>query len=190
MARCRALLIGATAGLLLIGCGAGNTKTVVTPGGSVTVHEGSGGTTSEFKGKDENGKDISLKVSEGKDGVVNWESSDGTKITAGEKVSEADLGAPVYPGATPTNKEGGVKTTNGELTTVIAAYTTSDAVSKVGEFYDGKIKGGEKTSMSTGGMDMVTITRSDPDDKLNLLVTKDESTGQTTISITRTFKKK
>lgn len=190
MARCKALLIGAMAGLLLVGCGAGDTKVVVTPGGSMTVKEDAGGKTSEFKGKDENGKDISLKVSEGKDGVVNWESSDGTKITAGLKVNEAELGAPVYPGSTPTSKDGGVKTTNGDLVTVIAAYTTPDAVSKVGEFYTGKIKDAEKNSMSTGGFEMVTFTRSDPDDKLNVMVTKDESTGQTTISITRTFKQK
>lgn len=162
---------------------------MITPGGSVTTKEGAEGTSTEFKGKDEKGQDVSLKVSEGKDGEVKWESSDGTSITAGKKVDPADLGIPEYPGWTPTSDAGGIENETAGMKTVVASFTTPDDVKKVGAFYEGKIPGAKKTEMS-GEASFITFTKSEDGDSLNLIITKDASTSQTTISLTRTFKKK
>lgn len=182
-----ALLMGSL--FILVGCGSKDSKTVITPGGSVTTKEGAEGTITEFKGKDEKGQDVSLKVTEGKDGEVNWKSSDGTSITAGKKVDPADLGIPEYPGWTPTSDAGGIENETAGMKTVVASFTTPDDVKKVGAFYEGKIPGAKKTEL-TGESSFITFTRTEEGDSLNLIITKDESTSQTTISVTRTFKKK
>jgi hypothetical protein len=66
--------------------------------------------------------------------------SAGSSVALGQAadVSEADLGVSVYPGAV-RNANGGVRIKLANVLTVSAAYTTSDPVSSVLTYYQGKL---------------------------------------------------
>jgi len=116
-----ALLLALTASLVIAaGCGGSKSTetTVKTPEGEVKVQE-------------EGGK-VTYETEEGK---VTYEGSD-------KAPSEAELGAPVYPGAEYVEGSGGTATASGpegEFTTAGAEFVTGDAYGKVVEFYSGKL---------------------------------------------------
>jgi hypothetical protein len=118
------------------------------------------------------------------DGVT-LSTKDGS-ITTGSaaNVSEADLGVPIYPGA--TRREGGVNIRSGSKSMVTAVFTTSDSLGKVVDFYKDKM--GTSSSFAQSG-DGAVLSSSD-NDKQGVMVTvgKDSSNGTTTITILRTTK--
>jgi hypothetical protein len=120
----------------------------------------------------------------------------GTSISAGKDIdiSAADLGVPIYPGA--TRGEGGMKMTlpTGTMNTVI--FLTSDSPSDVVAFYKGKLGPNEadtETSngsvlssgnddTSTGGMKNATV--------LTIAPGSGDNDGKTQITIVRTTSSK
>ena len=110
-------------------------------------------------------------------------------ITAGNTaaVSEADLGVPIYPGA--ARREGGMQVNSANGSMVTAVYSTSDPVSKVVDFYKGKL--GENTSVIESGTGAVISSGTQNKEGLVITVTPDPSAsdGQTKITIMRTQSK-
>lgn len=111
-------------------------------------------------------------------------------ITAGNTavVSEADLGVPIYPGA--TRSQGGMQVNSGNSSMVTVVYSTPDPVSKVVDFYKGKL--GENTSViQTGDGAVITSGKENNKEDLVITVTPDTSSsdGQTKIGIMRTRNK-
>jgi hypothetical protein len=109
-------------------------------------------------------------------------------ISAGDSTATAaELGVPVYPGA--TQKKGGVNMDTPQATMVSAQFSTNDPMSAVVDFYKGKlgdsavaVSTGDGTVLNSGGSDadriMITIGPSSGDD-----------TGKTTFLIMHTRKK-
>ena len=66
-------------------------------------------------------------------------STPGGTITAGDgsSASAADLGVDIYPGA--TRQQGGLQISTSTGSSITAVYTTSDPLSKVVDFYKGKL---------------------------------------------------
>jgi len=110
-------------------------------------------------------------------------------ITAGNTggVSEADLGVPIYPGA--TRREGGMQVNSANSSMVTVVYSTSDPVSKVVDFYKGKL--GENTSVIESGNGAVITSGKENKEGLVITVTPDTSAsdGHTKIGIMRTQSK-
>jgi len=111
-------------------------------------------------------------------------------ITAGNTavVSEADLGVPIYPGA--ARSEGGMQVNSANSSMVTVVYSTSDPVSKVVDFYKGKL--GENTSViQTGDGAVITSGKENNKESLVITVSPDTSSsdGQTKIGIMRTRNK-
>lgn len=121
----------------------------------------------------------SVHVNSRGDGVT-LSTKDGT-ITTGSAaaVSEADLGVPIYPGA--TRREGGVQINSGNGSMVTAVFSTTDPIDKVVDFYKDKV--GENASVmqsSTGA-----VISSGDNNKQGVMITigKDGSNGATSITI-------
>jgi len=110
-------------------------------------------------------------------------------ITAGNTaaVSEADLGVAIYPGA--ARSEGGMQVNSGNGSIVTVIYSTSDPVSKVVDFYKGKL--GENTSVIETGSGAVITSGKENKEGLVITVSSDPSAngGQTQITIMRTKSK-
>ena len=118
------------------------------------------------------------------DGVT-LSTKDGT-ITTGSaaNVTEADLGVPIYPGA--TRREGGVNIRSGTKSMVTAVFTTTDSVEKVVDFYKDKLGANPSVVQSPTG----AVLSSSDNDKQGVMVTvgKDGGSGGTSITILRTTK--
>lgn len=112
-------------------------------------------------------------------------STPGGKFSAGKtpaNVSEAEIGAPIYPGA--TSVEGGIKfgAASGSMATY--AFKTSDSVQQVLAFYRDKF--GPKTSvMETPEGAMVTGAKND-NEGIMVTIGRDEDDGKTSITVTHT----
>jgi zinc-ribbon domain len=110
-------------------------------------------------------------------------------ITAGNTggVSEADLGVPIYPGA--TRSEGGMQVNSANSSMVTVVYSTSDPVSKVVDFYKDKL--GENTSVIESGNGAVITSGKENKEGLVITVTPDTSAsdGHTKIGIMLTQSK-
>lgn len=109
----------------------------------------------------------------------------GGKFSAGQtpaNVSESEVGAPIYPGA--TSVEGGIKfgAANGSMATY--AFKSPDSVQQVLAFYRDKF--GPKTSvMETPDGALVTAAKND-NEGIMVTIGRDESDGKTSITITHT----
>ena len=91
---------------------------------------------------------LSRSVHVGRNGDVVVATPNGTVSTGdASAVSEADLGVPIYPGA--SRREGGmqINSTTGSMVTVL--FSTPDPVSKVVDFYRAKL--GNNTSVIESG---------------------------------------
>lgn len=121
------------AGLLISGCGRDkNSFTASTPGGKVTVNA------------DRSGQ-----------GTVQIETKDGTVVVTGQQggtVTEAQLGVPVYPGATvkASSKMGGAATDN-KGTVEMYTLMTPDSLEKVTAFYKSNLKNVKNTLVQGSG---------------------------------------
>jgi hypothetical protein len=124
---------------------------------------------------------ISKSVDVDRNGGVTISTPQG-KITAGKTahVTEAEVGAPIYPGSIAA--EGGFKlgSESGSMATYV--FTTSDSVQQVLDFYRDKF--GPKTSVieSPQGA-MVTGSKGD-NEGIMVTIGRDESEGKTSITIT------
>ena len=109
----------------------------------------------------------------------------GGKISSGQtpaKLSESEVGAPIYPGA--ISAEGGFKfgAANGSMATY--AFKSPDSVQQVLAFYRDKF--GPKTSVvETSDGALVTAAKND-NEGIMVTIGRDESDGKTSITITHT----
>jgi hypothetical protein len=126
-------LVAATAALLLAACS--HKTTVETGNGTVTT--------------DTNNQTVTVQ------------SSDGT-VTIGKSADPAQLGVPVYPGAS-SSDQSSVSVT-GAHAGALATFTTADAFDKVYDFYKGHMPAGsEKMKMDSGGTSMAEFASTGSD---------------------------
>ncbi len=99
------------------------------------------------------GKKVTVRTEEGKveyseeSGKVKVKTEEGEATYGQEDVSEEDLGVPIYPGAKLVKGGGGsvkTKTEEGEGEFMTAAFTTSDSIDEVSEWYRSKLSGKPK----------------------------------------------
>ena len=97
-------------------------------------------------------------------------------ISAGKdmNVSAADLGVPLYPGA--TVGEGGMHMTLPTGSVVTAVYDTSDPVSSVVAFYKGKL-GANESDVDTANSSVLTSGSEGPNGKSGIEITVGPGTG-------------
>jgi hypothetical protein len=124
---------------------------------------------------------VSKAVHVSSNGGVTVNTPTGT-LTAGNagSVSASDLGVDIYPGA--TQQQGAVKVSTPNRTAITAAYTTSDPLDKVVDFYKGKL--GPSASVFQSDKSAVLSETSD-DKKSSVMVTigTEGNNGQTKIAI-------
>jgi hypothetical protein len=104
------------------------------------------------------------------------------KITAGQTpahVTEAEAGAPIYPGA--TSVEGGIKFGGATGSMATYAFKTSDSVQQVLAFYRGKF-GPNVSVMETPDVAIVTSNKNE-NESIVVTIGRDESDGRTSITI-------
>ncbi|MGA8869763.1 MAG: zinc-ribbon domain-containing protein [Candidatus Acidiferrales bacterium] len=131
---------------------------------------------------------VSKAVHVDRSGSVTISTPEG-RISAGQTpahVTEAEVGAPIYPGA--VSAEGGIKfgAASGSMATYV--FMTSDSVQQVLAFYRGKF-GPKATVMETPSGAMVTSAKSDNEGTL-VTIGHDDSDGKTSIMITHTISTK
>jgi hypothetical protein len=158
------LLLLALAATLVVAAGCGGDKaketTVKTPEGEVKVEE-------------EGGK-VTYETEEGK---VTYEGSD-------KAPSEADLGAPVYPGAEYVEGSGGTTTASGsegQFAVAGAEFVTGDSYGKVVAFYSEEL--GAPTYEDTGTKEATWMIN--VNEESFTVVTVSEEEGKVKISIGR-----
>jgi len=99
----------------------------------------------------------------------------------------ADLGVPLYPGA--TRGEGGMHMTLPTGTMVSAVYTTNDPVSTVVAFYKGKL-GDNESDMDTDNGSVLSSGKDGPNGKNGMVITiapgSGNTSGKTQITIVHT----
>jgi len=124
-------------------------------------------------------------------GFLGWRAmhSGGNNIAMGQgaNVSEADLGVSVYPGAVRV-ENGSTRIKMFGIETVAASYTTSDPVSSVLSYYQGKL-GPNATSTERNGMTMINLSGINGNAKESVVVVLKPSVqaaGSTHITITHT----
>jgi hypothetical protein len=106
----------------------------------------------------------------------------GGKITAGQTpahVTEAEAGAPIYPGA--TSAEGGIKFGGESGSMATYAFKTSDSVQQVLAFYRDKF-GPKVTVVETAEGALVTSSKNE-NESVMVSIGRDESDGKTSITI-------
>ncbi len=154
------MLLGLVAGLLAAtGCGDDKT-TVKTPDGEVTVEE--------------DGGEITYQTEEGD---VTYDVSD-------KPPTEAQLGAPIYPGAEYVPGSGGTVTGSSEegaFSTAGAEFTTDDSFEDVLDFYAGELGEPMYQDTTTGEASWML----DMDEESFTVVTISEEGGEVLISIGR-----
>ncbi|MBC7229472.1 MAG: hypothetical protein H5T74_03650 [Actinobacteria bacterium] len=154
------LLLAMAASLVMaVGCG-GSKTTVKTPEGEVRVEEKDGKVTYETE-----------------EGKVTYEGSD-------KAPSEAELGAPIYPGAEYVEGSGGSATATGpegEFSTAGAEFMTKDSYSKVVDFYRDKL--GEPMYQDTATKEATWMMN--VNEESFTVVTVSEENGEVKITIGR-----
>lgn len=129
-------------------------------------------------------KDVKIQTKDGSyeatnDGKsVTMKTDSGTvSMNSGVKVSEADLGAPFYPGSEDNGQSQNMEV-NGKKT-FVSLRTTADSPEKVIEFYKGKLTGIESSS-NVQGFSMITAKVGDR----RIMVQASNDGGKTTINAT------
>ncbi|HOW53497.1 MAG TPA: hypothetical protein PLR60_02490 [Syntrophorhabdaceae bacterium] len=166
-------LIVILAALCVAGCGREETKTFSTPDGKVTVTAKPGGP----------GEGV-VKI-EGKEGSV-------TVKTGPQAVSEAELGAPVYPGAQVVSSGQFSESKKGAASGLAAAYmmTTNDSFDKVVSFYKSNLKDVQQSMDQTSSdQKMAMFMTGKKGDMRNIQITAKASGGPTNIHIMKIVEK-
>jgi len=162
-----ALAVLAASTCLTAGCGREESRTFTTPDGKVTVTGKQSGT----------------------EGVVKVETKEGTATikTGPQAVSEAELGAPVYPGAqvVSSGQFGETKgSSSGSASSVL--LSTNDPFDKVVAFYKTNMKDVQQTMNQTAGdQKMVVFMAGRKGDMRNVQIVAGTSGGTTNIHITK-----
>jgi hypothetical protein len=132
---CFLFMVSALSCALISGCGrSDNGKTVSTPGGSVTVKTNASG----------GGGTVQVETKEGKATVVTGQE--------GGTVTEAQLGVPVYPGATvKASSKMESKGNGGEGSVEMHMLVTQDNFEKVSAFYKSNLKNVKNTFTQGSG---------------------------------------
>jgi hypothetical protein len=159
-------------GLVLFGCGKKEeTHTVSTPDGKMKI-------TADQSGQ---GGKVEIETKEGKAVVITGEQ--------GGTVTEAQLGVPVYPGATvkaSSKMEGAAA--GGEGGVQVYTLTTSDNWEKVAAFYKSNLKNVKGTfNQGSGNQGMAMFSIGDKGD-LTVHVTGDSKKNETIIMVAKKFK--
>lgn len=108
-----------------------------------------------------------LSASSGENGTVKITTPGGTLMTGNAaKVSAADLGIDIYPGA--TRHEGGMQITTPKGSTVSAVFSTDDSLDKVVGFYKDKMGQGISVYQNDQG---AVLSMNSADNKSSIVVT-------------------
>lgn len=96
------------------------------------------------------------------------------------QITGSDLGVAIYPGAV-ANQNGEAKVKIGNATIVSATYTTSDPVSSVVAFYQGKVGGQAIENKSVSGTSFESVTSTGGQkDSLVVTIAPDRTNGSVT----------
>ena len=158
---------------LVAGCGKSR-QTYITPDGKKVTVTAKGSPTGE------SGK-IEIESAEGKFSM----SHDAEKTT----ISEAELGAPVYPGARVegTSEFENMGGKGGSMKNVV--LVTPDGFDKVKAFYKSRLKGARSSwSASDEESKMMTMHHGTDEDSLNITITRQKDEDHTNIVVIRTQK--
>ena len=158
---------------LVAGCGKSKRTYISKEGEKVTI-------TTDGSPGGEGGK-IKVESAEGKFSV----SHDAGK----KKISEAELGAPVYPGAwvEGTTEFENLAGENSRMKNVV--LVTPDSFEKVKAFYKSRLKGARASwSASDEESQMTTMHYGTDRDSLNIIITREKDEENTKIAVTRTQK--
>jgi hypothetical protein len=132
------------------------------------------------------GGKVDLKNLDTKNGQMTITGKDGTTVSIGQNKLPADFpkDVPQYPGAAVAGSVSGTDKTSGSGTFV--TFTTSDAATKVADFYKKEIAGQGWAIQNTMNSNDTTIFTAEKDTRsLSVSVTPDTSSGgKTTITIT------
>jgi len=192
--------------LLAVGCGSksdvtiddgkGNKVEVSKDGDSMKVTSDNGSKVDiQNDGKkinvtDEKGQKSSLEVSgDGKTGTI--KANDGKSSSEfGVPVTEADLGAPIYPGST-EEVAGQMKAKTEEETACISTRSTPDVPDKVGEFYKAKLVDANVSQLSNELQKQSIISGKTADGRLIMVqASRGAKDSLTKITMSSTLKKK
>jgi hypothetical protein len=182
----KTLLLLSLACLAIVGCGkkeevvitgADGTKVTASEDGSnVSVTDDKGNTSTVNTDKEGN-----VSMSDGKGGTMNM----GTG-----SVSEADLGAPFYPGSTEGGLGMSATVDSGDNKVTTCVRTTKDDPTKVLEFYQSKVMNPTQASGNAGPMKTASISgKLDSGADISIACTKDGD-KDTNVIVTVTSKKK
>jgi hypothetical protein len=123
-----------------------------------------------------------------KDKTVTVETSEGT-VAIGQTVDAAKLGAPVYPGAAPSD-QGSITSKSATGSSMIAAFKTSDTFDKVYGYYKQQLPAGsEKGKVTSGDSSVASFQVGDESgpDQVTVQISADKI-GETDILITHVTK--
>ena len=149
--------------IVVIAAGCGSKRTYVGPGGKVTVNQKGGAKT------------VEVQTDKGK-----------ATIDTGKKtITEAELGVPVYPGATVEvsgNYEGTEAGKTGSMQQTM--LTTSDDFDKVLEFYKSKLKNVKNQySQTAGDTKMAMFSLAPGDSQISVHIVTDPKKNVTNIQV-------
>lgn len=143
------------------------------------------------------GKKVTVKTEEGKvevsekSGEVKVKTKEGEATYSQEKITEEDLGVPIYPGASLV-KEGSTsvrtKTEEGEGVFMAASFVTGDSIEEVTEWYRSKLSGKQNfmdLSSTVGGKKsgMFMFQEGGTAKTVTISAGEDEQKGKTLIAI-------
>ena len=104
--------------------------------------------------------------------AMKMKGQDGEEMTfaTGGDTDTSDLNLEIYPGA---EQEGATRFSGGDGMTLVVTCKTSDEFDKVAKFYKDKYPDAQKTEMTMGGQQLLTLLMEEED-------------GQRTVSVTQT----
>jgi len=165
--------------LALAGCGSkGDVVIQDGEGNKVEVKDGQTQVTST----DEKGGTVKTNVEP--DGKMTTESSNGDKSSVGVSIPESEFGVPYYPGST-HGASSPIKTETGAEINFAAMTTTKDDPATVIKFYESKVTEPKKSSASSDGMVMESVSGKLADgSEVAIAATKAKDATETQITLT------
>jgi hypothetical protein len=129
---------------------------------------------------------ISRTVHTTANGVTFSTPGGGTVVAGNVAVSDADLGIASYPDA--VHEKGGMQIKTPNASVVSAIYSTPDPVSKVMDYYKGKL-GGNISVMQTGSGTVLTAGEHGQETTMVTIVPDASDSSKTKIIVTHTIKR-
>jgi len=155
---------------VIMGAGCGKKRTYVTPGGTVHVEQ-------------KRGDDQTVQIDTGK-GTATFE-------TGKKSITEAELGAPVYPGAV-VESSGSFEDSGSGQNTTQHVLTTSDGFDKVLAFYKSNLKNIKSSVTNTTADESMAMlgAKTAAGDEINVHITTDKEKKLTRILVMKVGKAK